>query len=99
MAAAVAGDAGDAADGGSGTPMRATQGALITSVTIKSHVTRSEPGIGKKSKYTAFVITVTTQSGQEWSVERRYSEFWALNKVRLVVPRPSLLSHAASPML
>jgi len=58
--------------------------AVITSVTIQSHVLRSEPGIGKKSKYTAFVITVRTQGGQEWSVERRYSEFSALNKVRVL---------------
>ena len=40
-----------------------------------------------KTKYTAFIITVQTVGGQEWSVERRYSEFSALNKVGRVPGR------------
>ena len=66
--------------------MHALTPAVISSVTINSHVTRTESGIGK-TKYTAFIITVQTVGGQEWSVERRYSEFLALNKVGRVPGR------------
>eukprot|EP01029_Cantina_marsupialis_P011537 TRINITY_DN2568_c0_g1_i1.p1 TRINITY_DN2568_c0_g1~~TRINITY_DN2568_c0_g1_i1.p1 ORF type:complete len:498 (+),score=131.48 TRINITY_DN2568_c0_g1_i1:95-1588(+) len=34
----------------------------------------------KKRKFVAFVILVTTVSGLQWEIERRYSEFYSLNK-------------------
>jgi hypothetical protein len=48
---------------------------------ISSCVTCYEDDDKKKGKYTAFVIDIKTHGGLSWAVQRRYREFYLLNKV------------------
>lgn len=49
-------------------------------VQITSCVTRFEDEVKHRKKFTAFVIEIQTHGRQTWNVERRYREFYALNK-------------------
>ena len=53
--------------------------ASIVSVKISSCVTRFEEH-RKTARYTAFVVELRTHGGIAWSVERRFSQFFAINQ-------------------
>lgn len=55
--------------------------ASIVSVRIHSCVTKYEDEAKKRNKYTAFMIELKTHGGLQWSVERRFSQFYQLNQV------------------
>lgn len=60
----------------------ATSPNHLSSCAISSCVTRYEDEEKKKGKFTAFVIEIKTHGGLSWTVERRYRQFYNLNKVR-----------------
>lgn len=53
--------------------------STVVSVTIQSCITKFEDEVKKRNKFTAFVIELRTQTGLQWVVERRFSEFFKLN--------------------
>ncbi|CAE7939480.1 snx12, partial [Symbiodinium sp. KB8] len=58
----------------------ATSPNHLSSCAISSCVTRYEDEEKKKGKFTAFVIEIKTHGGLSWTVERRYRQFYNLNK-------------------
>ncbi|KAA0146670.1 hypothetical protein FNF27_01493 [Cafeteria roenbergensis] len=53
----------------------------ISQCTIPSCMTRYEDEVGKRRKYTAFMVEVRTHGGLTWATERRYRQFHNLNKI------------------
>lgn len=75
----------------------------ISQCTIPSCMTRYEDEVGKRRKYTAFMVEVRTHGGLTWATERRYRQFHNLNKVSArmaagkAVALPGLQARAKAP--
>ncbi|CAE7331506.1 gad8 [Symbiodinium sp. KB8] len=67
----------------------------ISQCTIPSCMTRYEDEVGKRRKYTAFMVEVRTHGGLTWATERRYRQFHNLNKVSASVAAREPVAQAA----
>lgn len=76
---------------GLGPPVEEAAGGAYSSqhichCAIPTCITKYEDEVHKRKKYTAFVIEIRTYGGLQWTVDRRYRQFYTLNKVRPSLP-------------
>jgi hypothetical protein len=71
----------------------------ISHCSIPSCITKYEDEMYKRRKYTAFVVEIRTYGGLTWTVDRRYRQFYNLNKVRFTAAcRPWPVPPAHTPL-